>query len=212
MTAHKAGDRMILNFDKVRPVLDAQYTEIPWDISSGNSPAELENSVLELEKELAGHTKSYIKSKTFELICRKGQIADTMATPDGRHKGAPNSKNLCAVTAMDRNGITVLIGTVTKMDHSDFPNGSVLDFVLHPSAVVGEDGLDAFYAILMTYFSKGGFAMHGNVFSADDLKKAQAYPEKYSNLQVRVCGWNVYFVNLSKTEQDAFIRQAENAF
>ena len=138
--------------------------------------------------------------------------AGTMATPDGRHRGDPNSKNLCAVTAMDRNGITALIGTVTKMDHSDFPNGSVLDFVLHPSAVAGEDGLDAFYSILMTYFVKGGFAMHGNVFSADDLKKAQADPEKYSNLQVRVCGWNVYFVNLSKAEQDAFIRQAENAF
>lgn len=134
----------------------------------------------------------------------------TMATPDGRHTGEPNSKNLCAVTAMDKNGITALIQSVTKMDHSDFPNGSVLDFVLHPSAVSGEDGLEAFYGILMTYFHKGGFALHGNVFCAEDLKKAQAEPEKYATLQVRVCGWNVYFVNLSKVEQDAFIRQAEN--
>ena len=133
----------------------------------------------------------------------------TMATPDGRRTGEPNSKNLSAVTAMDRNGITALINSVTKMDHSDFPNGSVLDFVLHPSAVAGEDGLDAFYAILMTYFAKGGFAMHGNVFNAEDLKKAQAEPEKYANLQVRVCGWNAYFVNLSNVEQNAFIRQAE---
>jgi len=134
----------------------------------------------------------------------------TMATPDGRKAGEPLSKNLCAVTAMDKKGITALVHSVTKLDHSKFPNGSVLDFVLHPSAVAGEDGLTAFYGILMTYFKKGGLAMHGNVFNADDLKKAQKEPDKYKNLQVRVCGWNAYFVNLSKAEQDAFIRQAEN--
>ena len=58
--------------------------------------------------------------------------------------------------------------------------------------------------------TKGGFALHGNVFNAEDLKKAQKNPENYQNLQVRLCGWNVYFVNLSKVEQDAFIMQAEN--
>lgn len=52
--------------------------------------------------------------------------------------------------------------------------------------------------------------MHGNVFLADDLKKAQKDPEKYKNLQVWVCGWNAYFINLSRAEQDAFIRQAKN--
>ncbi len=135
----------------------------------------------------------------------------TMATPDGRLAGEPLSKNLCAVPGMDRNGITGLINSVTQMDHSKFSTGSVLDVVLHPSAVSGEDGLDAFYCILMTYFKKGGFAMHGNVFLADDSKKAQKDPEKYKNLQVRVCGWNAYFINLSRAEQDAFICQAENA-
>ena len=133
----------------------------------------------------------------------------TMATPDGRRAGEPLSKNLCAVTAMDKNGITALIHSVTKIDHSRFPNGSVLDVVLHPSAVSGEDGLTAFYGVLKTYFDKGGLAMHGNVFDAEQLRRAQNDPEQYKNLQVRVCGWNAYFVNLSRAEQDAFIRQAE---
>jgi len=112
---------------------------------------------------------------------------------------------------MDKNGVTALISSVTKMDLSKFPNGSVLDIILHPSAVQGEDGLDAFYALLLTYFRQGGFAMHGNVFHVKDLRAAQKEPEKYKTLQVRVCGWNAYFVELSKVEQDAFIRQAENA-
>ena len=133
----------------------------------------------------------------------------TMATPDGRLCGEPLSKNLCATVGMDKKGITALINSVTKTDHAAFPTGSVLDIVVHPSAVSGDDGLDAFYGILMTYFKKGGFAMHGNVFDAESLKDAQSNPEKYGNLQVRVCGWNAYFVNLSKAEQDAFIKQAE---
>lgn len=136
----------------------------------------------------------------------------TMATPDGRLAGEPLSKNLCATTAMDKNGITALINSVTQIDHSKFPNGSVLDVVLHPSAVKGDSGLEAFYGILVTYMKKGGFAMHGNVFDAQHLKEAQKYPEKYKTLQVRVCGWNAYFVNLTKAEQDAFIKQAENDF
>jgi formate C-acetyltransferase len=134
----------------------------------------------------------------------------SMATPDGRKAGEPFSKNLCAVVGMDRNGITSLINSVTQIDFASFPTGSVLDILLHPSSVMGEDGLLAFYGILQTYFQKGGFAMHGNIFDAETLKLAQQFPERYQNLQVRVCGWNAYFVNLSKEEQDAFIRQAEN--
>ena len=135
----------------------------------------------------------------------------TMATPDGRLAGQPLSKNFCAVTGMDRKGITGLVNSVGKLDCSLFPNGSVLDVVLHPSAVAGEEGLLAFYGVLATYFRMGGLALHGNVFDASELRKAQQHPEQYKNLQVRVCGWNAYFVNLTKVEQDAFIRQAENA-
>lgn len=137
--------------------------------------------------------------------------ACTMATPDGRKAGDPLSKNLCASTGMDRRGITALINSVTKFDHSKFPTGSVLDFVLHPSAVKGEDGLDAFYSLILTYFRQGGFAIHGNIFDSSVLKEAQREPDKYRNLQVRVCGWNAYFVNLSEAEQNSFIKQAENA-
>ena len=136
---------------------------------------------------------------------------NVMATPDGRLAGDPISKNLCASTAQDKNGITALINSVTKIDHAAFPTGTVLDVVIHPSAVSGEDGLDAFLGILKTYIARGGYALHGNVFDAASLRRAQREPEKYRNLQVRVCGWNSYFLNLSPEEQDAFIRQAENA-
>lgn len=135
----------------------------------------------------------------------------TMATPDGRKAGEVLSKNLCACVGCDQQGVTALIHSAAQIDHTKFPNGTVLDIVLHPSAVSGEDGLDAFYALLKTYMAKGGLALHGNVFNPEDLKKAQKDPEKFKNLQVRVCGWNAYFVNLSRAEQDCFIRQSEQS-
>ena len=134
----------------------------------------------------------------------------TMATPDGRHAGDFISKNLSPTNGMDKKGITAVIDSVCSMDFTEYANGSVLDVMLHPSAVAGDDGIDAFYGLLKAFFDKGGIALHGNVFDAETLKAAVENPEKYKNLQVRVCGWNAYFVNLSKEEQADFIAKAEN--
>lgn len=133
------------------------------------------------------------------------------ATADGRRAGEPVSRNLGATSTMDRKGVTALIASCTKLDMSEFPTGSVLDFMLHPSAVAGDEGLTAFTGLIETYICLGGYAIHGNVFDAAVLRAAQARPAEYCNLQVRVCGWNVYFVNLSREEQDEFIRRAEAA-
>lgn len=133
------------------------------------------------------------------------------ALPDGRHAREPLSKNLSAVTGMDREGVTALINSVTAIDFTQFPNGSVLDIMLHPTAVEGEEGLEALVGLIRGYFAQGGFGIQFNIFDVGTLRDAQAHPEQYANLQVRVCGWNVHFVNLSETEQEMFIAQAEHA-
>ena len=132
----------------------------------------------------------------------------TGALPDGRRAYQPLSKNLGAVTAMDKEGVTALINSVTKLDFTQFPDGSVLDIMLHPTAVQGEDGLNALVSLIRTYFGQGGFAIQFNIFDVNTLLDAQKHPERYANLQVRVCGWNVYFVNLSTAEQEEFIKSA----
>lgn len=131
------------------------------------------------------------------------------ASADGRKAGEILSRNVGAASTMDRSGVTALIASACKLDFTEFPTGSVLDVLLHPSAVAGEDGLRAFEQLILTYCEQGGYAIHGNVMDARVLRDAQAHPEKYPHLQVRVCGWNVYFVNLSRAEQDEFIARAE---
>ena len=110
---------------------------------------------------------------------------------------------------MDRGGITAYIQSVLKIDSTAFLDGAPFDFILHPSAVEGEKGLDDFVSLVKIFLAYGGFAMQGNVISGEVLKEAQQNPEKYATLQVRVCGWNEYFVKLSKVKQDMFIKQCE---
>ncbi len=127
------------------------------------------------------------------------------ATPDGRPAGQYIAGGVGAMTARDVKGITAQILSVTKLNYTDIPNGSVVDIYLHPSAVQGSDGLSAFLAMVRTYFKLGGFGMQFNVFDSQTLRDAQAHPENYATLQVRVCGWNVYFTSMSPDEQEQYI-------
>ena len=133
----------------------------------------------------------------------------TAASPNGRRLGEELSKNVSASMGQNREGATAAILSATKIDATTFPGDAALDLGLHPSAVKGEDGLNAMYALLLTFANRGGHALHINVFDADTLRDAQANPEKYQDLQIRVCGWNVLFNTINKVEQDGFIRQAE---
>lgn len=131
------------------------------------------------------------------------------ATPDGRLAGDPLSRNAGGSIGMEKNGVTALMRSVASLDLAECPDGSVLDVMLHPSTVSGSDGAGVIAGLIRSFFAAGGLTVQFNILNADDLKKAQKDPEKYSDVQVRVCGWNNKFVNLSLEEQNAFIAQAE---
>ena len=73
----------------------------------------------------------------------------------------------------------------------------------------GESGTQALVASLETFLKEGGQSVHYNVLDTETLKDAQIHPEEHSNLQVRVCGWNELFVNMSKEWQDEFIARSQ---
>ena len=133
----------------------------------------------------------------------------TASSPNGRLRGTELSKNISASMGMNREGATAAILSAIKIDASKFTSDAALDLGLLPSAVKGEDGLEAMYGLIMTFLNGGGHAIHINVFNAETLRDAQKHPEKYQDLQIRVCGWNVLWNDINKEEQDGFIRQAE---
>lgn len=134
----------------------------------------------------------------------------TGATPDGRYAGDEISKNGSPSVGMDREGVTALIKSALKARPYTYCESFCLDVMLHPSAVNGDDGLEIMKSLLFMYMKNGGQSIQFNVFNADTLRDAQKHPDKYKNLQVRVCGWNVLWNNLSKDEQEAYIKRAEN--
>ncbi len=134
----------------------------------------------------------------------------TGATPDGRKKGEEMSKNLSPTMGVDTEGATALVATLASSDATVLPEDYPLDVMLHPSVCAGQKGLEAMKALVREYHKNGGCVIQFTVFSAEELRDAQAHPERYENLQVRVCGWNVRWNDMCKAEQDAFIRRAEN--
>lgn len=134
----------------------------------------------------------------------------TSATPDGRKAGDVISKNASPTPGMDRNGVTALINSVTTLIPNMYHESFCIDVMLHPTAVAGDEGLDVMDGIVKTYMKNNGMSIQFNVLDTAVLRDAQKNPEKYKNLQVRVCGWNVLWNNMNKKEQNSFIMQADN--
>ncbi len=131
------------------------------------------------------------------------------ATADGRHKGDEVSKNMSASQGSSFNGATALISSVLKFDSALFMANLPVDVMLHPSEVRGPAGLIALRSLLMTFIKNYGHAIQFNVMDPKILRQAQEDPEKFRHLQVRICGWNVFWNSIPREEQDAYIRQAE---
>jgi len=129
----------------------------------------------------------------------------TGATPDGRKARAALAPGAGAQAGLDRQGATGLLKSAAALDYTETPNGAVIDVTLHPSAVAGTEGLDAFVALIKAFFAMGGYALQFNIFDAEMLRDAQHHAERYASLQVRVTGWSVFFTTLSKDQQDQFI-------
>ena len=134
----------------------------------------------------------------------------TGATPDGRLAGEEISKNMSPTMGADTEGATALVSTLAASDATKLPSDYPLDVMLHPSVCAGEKGLMLMKTLVRRFHKNGGSVIQFTVFSAEELRDAQMHPEKYENLQVRVCGWNVRWNDMSKTEQDAYIKRAEN--
>lgn len=218
-------DRKACTLEELKAVLDADWggyeklrlkaLNLKNKYGNGSVMADYyANAITKLVSDYLGtRTNGHGCKVSLELHSARAFVIEgerTKATPDGRKKGQETSKNASPSPGADRNGITALINSATTIEPTLANVGFCLDAMLHPSAVQGDDGLEALYSVLDTYHKKGGASIHFNIFDAKILRDAQEHPEKYKNLQVRVCGWNILWNSMDKKEQDAYILRAEN--
>jgi formate C-acetyltransferase len=133
----------------------------------------------------------------------------TGATPDGRRAGEPLSDGISPVQGADRNGPTAVVKSAAKMDHAR-TGGTLLNQKFTPQLLKGDAGLDKVGHLVRSYFRLGGHHIQFNVVTAATLRAAQADPEKYRDLIVRVAGYSDYFCDLTRALQDDIISRTEH--
>lgn len=133
----------------------------------------------------------------------------TGATADGRKSGEPLSEGISPVQGADRKGPTAVFKSVSKMDHLR-TGGTLLNQKFTPHILAGEEGIDKLSHLVRSYFKLDGHHVQFNVVSANTLREAQAHPEKYRDLIVRVAGYSDYFVDLGPELQEEIIQRTEH--
>ena len=133
----------------------------------------------------------------------------TGAMPDGRKAWTPLSEGISPVQGADRRGPTAVLQSAAKMDHVR-TGGTLLNQKFTPSLLADSKGLENLVHLIRSYFTLGGHHIQFNVVSAQTLRDAQAHPEQYRDLIVRVAGYSDYFGDLGKELQDEIIARTEH--
>lgn len=134
---------------------------------------------------------------------------DVGALPDGRLAKTPLADGVSPRQGKDTNGPTAAAMSVAKLDHANYSNGTLYNQKFLPSALAGDDGLQNFVSVVRSYFDHKGMHVQFNVIDRETLLAAQANPEQYKDLVVRVAGYSAQFTVLAKEVQDDIISRTE---
>jgi formate C-acetyltransferase len=135
------------------------------------------------------------------------------ALPSGRSAGvslADGAVSPCQ--GADRKGPTAVINSAGKINHVPL-FGSLFNMKFHPNALKSQEDLVKFLTLIRTYFDNyKGKHIQFNVIDRKTLLDAQAHPERYRNLVVRVAGYSALWVELDRKIQDEIIARTEQTF
>jgi pyruvate-formate lyase len=195
---------------------DIHQTIKTLDGKWGNANPESDAIAHDLTKELFEDTYRYktlkggpyapfinsMTSHTFD-----GRVS--LATPDGRKAATPYAAS-CNPYNVDSKGLTGVLRSVAALDFTDVL-GCAVNVRLHPSAIgESKEARKKYSSLIKTYFKLGGEQLQPTVASTEILKRAQAEPENFGDLIVKVGGYSAYFVDLGREIQDEIISRSEH--
>jgi formate C-acetyltransferase len=112
---------------------------------------------------------------------------------------------MSAVYGRDRRGPTALLTSVARVDSRHGSNGTLLNMKFLPRLFRSREGAQAFSAMLRAFVALRINHVQFNVVRREDLLAAQANPDAYRNLTIRVAGYTAYFTELAADLQNEII-------
>ncbi len=204
-----------IKYAKVTPIRNEEGLITDFEIEGdypkfgNNDPAvdEIASGLVKnFMKKLSRH-KTYRNSKpTMSILTITSNVVygkKTGSTPDGRKAGEPFAPGANPMHGRDSNGCVASMKSVAKLPYDFSEDGISYTFSIIPGALgkSEEEKIENLVALMDGYFLEKGHHINVNVLNREVLLDAMDHPEKYPQLTIRVSGYAVNFVRLSREQQ-----------
>jgi formate C-acetyltransferase len=204
-----------IKYAKVKPIRDARGLIVDYQIEGewpafGNNDDRVDAIAVELVESFMNcirKQKTYRNSvPTQSVLTITSNVVygkKTGNTPDGRRAGEPFAPGANPMHGRDAKGPVASMASVAKLPYQHAQDGISYTFTIVPSALGAseKDRIDNLTGLLDGYFAQGGHHINVNVFDRETLIDAMDHPEKYPQLTIRVSGYAVNFIKLTREQQ-----------
>ena len=208
-----------IKYAKVKPIRDERGIAVDFEIEGdfpkyGNDDDRVDsiaNDILRRFMRYLRENNSYRNSViTTSVVTITSNVTygkNTGSTPDGRKKGEAFAPGANPMHGRDCCGAVASLASVAKLDFKYAQDGISDTFSIVPDALGKDEEMkeENLIALLDGYVAKAGHHLNVNVFDRELLLDAQKHPEKYPQLTIRVSGYAVNFIKLTKEQQDEVI-------
>jgi formate C-acetyltransferase len=131
------------------------------------------------------------------------------ATPDGRRAGFPFADGCGPAQGRERSGPTAAVLSTTSWNASNLIGGAAFNMKFARALFANPQSIQRLKELILTFMQQGGFETQVNVVDAEVLRQAQAHPDQFGDLVVRIGGYTDYFTRLTPEMQAEVILRTE---
>ncbi|MDI6638973.1 MAG: formate C-acetyltransferase [Bacillota bacterium] len=205
-----------IRYAKVTPRLDSRGIATEFDVEGdfpkfGNNDDRVDSlardSVVLFDTKLKEHPAYRDARHTLSILTITSNVVYgkmTGSTPDGRKRGEPFAPGANPMHGRDTHGAVASLASVAKIPYEHAMDGISYTFSITPKALgkTPQEAVSNLAGLIDGYFAEGGHHMNVNVFRRETLLDAMEHPEKYPQLTIRVSGYAVNFVRLTREQQE----------